>query len=32
MSMNAWKVYMVVIPMPFVITLWVLTTAHADQD
>ena len=32
MSMNVWKVYMVVIPTPFVITLWVLTTAHADQD
>ena len=32
MSMNVWKVYMFVIPTPFVITLWVLTTAHADQD
>ena len=32
MSTNVWKVYMVVIPTPFVITLWVLTNAHADQD
>ena len=32
MSTNVWKVYMVVIAMPFVITLWVPTTAHADQD
>ena len=32
MSTKVWKVYMVVIATPFVITLWVPTTAHADQD
>ena len=32
MSTNARKVYMVVIPTPFVITLWVPITVHADQD
>ena len=32
MSMNVWKVYMVVISTPFVITLWAPTTVHADQD
>ena len=32
MSTNAGKAYMIVIPTPFVITLWVPTTVHADQD
>ena len=32
MSKNVWKLYMVVIPTPFVITLWVPTSLHADQN
>ena len=32
MSKNVWKFYMVMIPTPFVITLWVPTSLHADQN
>lgn len=32
MSTNVRKVYIVVMPTPFAITLWAPITVHADQD